>query len=187
MLHLTYVIGAPTAGLGGALVAIAAGHIDPDLAYWTTSGEFVFVAILSGIGHVAAPLLGWPSSRHPQLRLPIFALQVADGGRHLPCSLVILFLPLGVWSLFAPAAPRARSCMNAPLIATSGLYKRFGAVVAVDNVTVEIAAGETVGIIGANGAGKTTFVNIVTGYLKPDERRHSSSAALISLQCHRAR
>ena len=41
--------------LGGALVALAAGHIDPDLAYWTTSGEFVFVAILSGTGHVAAP------------------------------------------------------------------------------------------------------------------------------------
>jgi branched-chain amino acid transport system ATP-binding protein len=59
--------------------------------------------------------------------------------------------------------------MNAPLIATKGLYKRFGAVVAVDNVTVDIAPGETVGIIGANGAGKTTFVNIVTGYLKPDE------------------
>jgi len=59
--------------------------------------------------------------------------------------------------------------MNAPLIATRGLYKRFGAVVAVDNVTVEIAPGETVGVIGANGAGKTTFVNIVTGYLKPDE------------------
>ena len=48
------------------------------------------------------------------------------------------------------------------------MYKRFGAVVAVDNVTVE-NSGETVGIIGANGAGKTTFVNIITGYLKPDE------------------
>jgi branched-chain amino acid transport system ATP-binding protein len=48
------------------------------------------------------------------------------------------------------------------------LSKRFGAVVAADDVTVEIAAGETVGIIGANGAGKTTFVNMVTGYLLPD-------------------
>jgi branched-chain amino acid transport system ATP-binding protein len=48
------------------------------------------------------------------------------------------------------------------------LSKRFGAVVAADDVTVEIAAGETVGIIGANGAGKTTFVNMVTGYLVPD-------------------
>lgn len=59
--------------------------------------------------------------------------------------------------------------MNVPLIAARGLYKRFGAVVAADNVTVEITSGETVGIIGANGAGKTTFVNMVTGYLKPDE------------------
>jgi branched-chain amino acid transport system ATP-binding protein len=55
------------------------------------------------------------------------------------------------------------------LLAAQGLNKRFGAVVAADNVVVEIAAGETVGIIGANGAGKTTFVNMVTGYLKPDE------------------
>jgi branched-chain amino acid transport system ATP-binding protein len=59
--------------------------------------------------------------------------------------------------------------MNAPLVAAKGLYKHFGAVVAADSVTVEIAHGETVGIIGANGAGKTTFVNMVTGYLKPDE------------------
>ena len=49
------------------------------------------------------------------------------------------------------------------------MQKRFGAVVAADDVSVDIAPGITVGIIGANGAGKTTFVNIVTGYLKPDE------------------
>jgi branched-chain amino acid transport system ATP-binding protein len=59
--------------------------------------------------------------------------------------------------------------MRQPLIATTALNKRFGAVVAADNVSVEIVAGETVGIIGANGAGKTTFVNMVTGYLKPDD------------------
>src|SRR6266536_5528629 len=41
VLHVTYVLGAVAAGLGGALVGLAAGHIDPDLAYWTTSGEFV--------------------------------------------------------------------------------------------------------------------------------------------------
>ena len=44
--------------LGGALSRGRRGHIDPELAYWTTSGEFVFVAILSGIGHVAAPFVG---------------------------------------------------------------------------------------------------------------------------------
>jgi branched-chain amino acid transport system ATP-binding protein len=49
-----------------------------------------------------------------------------------------------------------------------GLDKRFGAVVAADALTIEIAAGQKVSLIGANGAGKTTFVNMVTGYLKPD-------------------
>ncbi len=47
------------------------------------------------------------------------------------------------------------------------LNKSFGGVVAAANINVNIAEGETIGIIGANGAGKTTFVNMVTGYLKP--------------------
>jgi branched-chain amino acid transport system ATP-binding protein len=59
--------------------------------------------------------------------------------------------------------------MSDPIVATRGLKKRFGAVVAADNVTVEIQPREVLGVIGANGAGKTTFVNMVTGYLKPDE------------------
>jgi branched-chain amino acid transport system permease protein len=41
-------------GIGGALNAIAVAHIDPELAFWTTSGEFVFVAILSGYLSVSA-------------------------------------------------------------------------------------------------------------------------------------
>ena len=59
--------------------------------------------------------------------------------------------------------------MSGSLISARGLVKRFGAVTAADNVSVEIRPRETVGIIGSNGAGKTTFVNIVTGYLKPDD------------------
>jgi branched-chain amino acid transport system ATP-binding protein len=48
------------------------------------------------------------------------------------------------------------------------LNKHFDGVIAADNVTIEVAAGERVGLIGSNGAGKTTFVNMITGYLKPD-------------------
>jgi branched-chain amino acid transport system ATP-binding protein len=55
-----------------------------------------------------------------------------------------------------------------PVLSVRGLDKRFGAVVAADALTIEIAAGQKVSLIGANGAGKTTFVNMVTGYLKPD-------------------
>lgn len=49
-----------------------------------------------------------------------------------------------------------------------GLNKSFGAVVAAADINIAFREREVVGIIGANGAGKTTFINMVTGYLKPD-------------------
>jgi branched-chain amino acid transport system ATP-binding protein len=55
-----------------------------------------------------------------------------------------------------------------PILSARRLEKRFGAVVAADALSIDIAAGQKVSLIGANGAGKTTFVNMVTGYLKPD-------------------
>ena len=51
------------------------------------------------------------------------------------------------------------------------LHKHFDGVVAAEDVSLEVGAGERVGLIGSNGAGKTTFVNMITGYLKPDAGR----------------
>lgn len=59
--------------------------------------------------------------------------------------------------------------MSAALLEARNLNKRFGAVVAADNVSIALQPGVTASIIGANGAGKTTFVNMVTGHLKPDQ------------------
>lgn len=50
----------------------------------------------------------------------------------------------------------------------SGLTRRFGAVVANDEVGLEVAPGEVVGLLGHNGAGKTTLVSQVVGLLRPD-------------------
>ena len=57
--------------------------------------------------------------------------------------------------------------MTPPILDVRNLHKNFGAVTAASNINVGFSSGETVGIIGANGAGKTTFVNMITGYLKP--------------------
>jgi branched-chain amino acid transport system ATP-binding protein len=57
------------------------------------------------------------------------------------------------------------------MLEATGLNKRFGAVVAAADLQIGIAAGERVSLIGSNGAGKTTFVNMITGYLKPDTGR----------------
>ena len=48
-----------------------------------------------------------------------------------------------------------------------GLNKSFGAVTAASDINVAVEKDSVVGLIGSNGAGKTTFINMVTGYLKP--------------------
>jgi len=53
------------------------------------------------------------------------------------------------------------------LLETRALARSFGAVTAAADINVTIEAGEIVGVIGSNGAGKTSFINMVTGYLKP--------------------
>ena len=57
------------------------------------------------------------------------------------------------------------------ILRAENLNKRFGAVTAADDINVSIEEGEVIGVIGANGAGKTTFVNMVTGYLAPTSGR----------------
>ena len=54
---INYVISAALGGLGGSIAALAIGHVDPEFAFWTTSGEFVFVAILAGYLSIPAVFL----------------------------------------------------------------------------------------------------------------------------------
>jgi branched-chain amino acid transport system ATP-binding protein len=55
----------------------------------------------------------------------------------------------------------------APLLSVHGLTKRFGGLVAVDNVDFDVTPGEVFALIGPNGAGKTTLFNCVTGFFAP--------------------
>ncbi len=59
----------------------------------------------------------------------------------------------------------------AAILETHSLRREFGALVAVDDVSVQIEAGTLHSIIGPNGAGKTTFFNLVSGTLKPTSGR----------------
>ena len=58
-----------------------------------------------------------------------------------------------------------------PLLQLDGLSKRYGALVAVDNVAMQIADGEVRAVIGPNGAGKTTLFHLITGVVKPTSGR----------------
>jgi branched-chain amino acid transport system ATP-binding protein len=57
------------------------------------------------------------------------------------------------------------------VLATRGLTKRFGGIVAVDDVTLDLRRGETLGLIGPNGAGKTTVLDLISGVLPVDGGR----------------
>ncbi len=56
---------------------------------------------------------------------------------------------------------------NEVILKVEGLTKRFGGVVAVDDVSFELQRGEFLGLIGPNGSGKTTLINLMTGFVKP--------------------
>jgi branched-chain amino acid transport system ATP-binding protein len=56
---------------------------------------------------------------------------------------------------------------SAPLLEVNGLTRRFGGLVAVNDVTFNVARGEIAGLIGPNGAGKTTLFNMVAGSMEP--------------------
>ncbi|MCE9682252.1 branched-chain amino acid ABC transporter permease [Halomonas alkalisoli] len=100
VLYINYVLAAAIGAIGGSLTALAAGHVDPEMAYWTISGEFVFIALLGGTGHVAAAFIA----------AMLFALVRTYAVEFMPHTwqmilgivllLIILFLPKGIWSLF---------------------------------------------------------------------------------------
>ena len=100
-IHVKYVIAAALSGIGGALAATTVGHIDPDMAYWTTSGEFIFITILAGTRSVVAPFLG--AMIFGIIHTVAFDLSPNTWQMTLGIALllVIVFLPDGLWSLFS--------------------------------------------------------------------------------------
>lgn len=61
--------------------------------------------------------------------------------------------------------------VNAVVVSTTGLTKKFRAVTALDRLDLEITAGEVLGVLGPNGAGKTTLVRLLLGLLRPTAGR----------------
>lgn len=99
VVFIKYVLAAMLAAVGGAITALIAGHVDPEMAYWTTSGEFVFVALLGGTGHVVAAFIG--AFLFEVIRTIAFDLAPNTWQMILGTTLllVIFFLPKGLWSL----------------------------------------------------------------------------------------
>src|SRR5215469_18531946 len=55
-----------------------------------------------------------------------------------------------------------------PLLAVRNLVKRFGGFRALDGLSFDLRAGEILGLVGPNGSGKTTCINVISGLYRPD-------------------
>lgn len=62
----------------------------------------------------------------------------------------------------------AQATQSRPLLAVAGLVKRFGGFRALDGLTFDLKPGEILGLVGPNGSGKTTCINVISGLYAPD-------------------
>lgn len=70
-------------------------------------------------------------------------------------------------STMAPPTPPAREVTQRTLVQVDGVIKDFGGVRALDGVSFQVRTGEIVGLVGPNGSGKTTMVNLLSGATQP--------------------
>ena len=183
-----FLIGALMAGLAGWLYAHMLRFISPSPFDIRSSIEYLLMAMAGGAGSIWGALVGSAlvvflkngiqdvlpkiSANASRLEIVAFAvllillLQYARGG---VLSLFRRFLP--------PERPLPRAAeeglprrvmppKGAELLKVEGATKKFGGLIAVNNVSFEMKAGEILGLIGPNGAGKSTTFNLVTGALR---------------------
>jgi branched-chain amino acid transport system permease protein len=166
--------------LTGAVMAPRWTYIDPAIAFNPMlSFQVVIMALLGGAGSLLGPILGVV----PLVLL--FELLSANFPNYFSILLGVAFmvivyaLPRGVLGLVGQrpvtaAAPAAGTAPcntrrhHAMLLSVDGLRKRFGGLLAVDDLSFTVEPGEVLGLIGPNGSGKTTVLNLISGALAPD-------------------
>ncbi len=185
-----FVLAGVLAGLSGWLYAHVGRFVSPAPFDVRPGIEYLLMAIAGGAGHIWGAIIGATlvtllknalqdilprlTSNAGQLEAVVFGvlfillLQHARGG---VAGFVARRLPRRVPPLPPAAPPLPRRQLPAPgtaLLAVDGVTKRFGGLVAVNDVSFDLKAGEILGLIGPNGAGKSTMFNLITGVLRPD-------------------
>ena len=194
---LAFGISALLGGLGGGLFAGAFAYISPDQFTFGESIVLLTMALLGGVQSPFGALLGTTLL----VLLPEwlrFLRQVYLAVYGAAVILIMVFLPDGVVGLRRqPPAPRqARSMRRGAAAAAAGadrrrppprvaldikgLAKHFGGLKALDGVDMAVRRGTVHALIGPNGSGKTTFINVTTGLYRPTAGQHRAGRAATS-------
>jgi branched-chain amino acid transport system permease protein len=200
---VVFVYAALLAGLSGWLYAHLQRSVNPTPFGLNAGIEYLLMATLGGAGHVWGGLLG--AGVVTLLKDALQRILPAALGSDVQAETIVFGIVLvtalqvardGLWPRLAaffpgppPVAPapdakplvrRAADAEPSPLLTTEGASKRFGGIVAVNDVSVAIAPRAIVGLIGPNGAGKSTLFNLITGILTLTSGTIRFSGELIS-------
>lgn len=192
---IVFVIAALLAALSGWLNAHYVSVVNPGPFGINASIDYLFMAVVGGTTSLAGALVGpaLVEILRTSVRDLVPSLTGMAGGSFeiiVFGTIVILLLQGsggGVMAVLrrwlpkprvpqAPASAEALPRREQPprgqaLLRVTGLTRRFGGLVAVDDVGFELTAGELLGVIGPNGAGKSTLFNLLTGVLAPTAGR----------------
>ncbi|WP_349359516.1 ATP-binding cassette domain-containing protein [Stappia sp.] len=199
MRALAFMIVSAGTGLCGALYVPTVGFISPQAFIIELSFTLFFVVVVGGRGQLLGPIVGiWVIYIVPNVLLvQLVEYRLLIYG-FLTLAVVIAF-PDGLvgtvemWRRkrfqrgggeqgfrLAPfsetletVAPRPAPADAPPILEVRGAVKRFGQVVALDRVDLEVRPGEVHGLVGANGSGKTSLLNIVSGFSRLDDGSYS--------------
>ncbi|WP_316161831.1 branched-chain amino acid ABC transporter ATP-binding protein/permease [Bradyrhizobium sp. SZCCHNRI20481] len=189
-----FIVSAVFMSVTGAIMAPRWTYIDPAIAFNPMiSFQVVIMALLGGAGSLIGPVLGVI----PLVLL--FEVLTAALPNHFSIVLGLIFigivmaLPRGVIGLVDSTWRRERRVVPAkpeqdgrPLLVAEAVGKSFGGLRAVDSVSLDVRAGEILGVIGPNGSGKTTLLNMLSGALVPSAGTIRFGGIVISgLAAHR--
>jgi branched-chain amino acid transport system permease protein len=196
LLVTVFVFSGALAGVSGGLFASLQSYITPDAFNFDLSVLFFIAILIGGRGSILGPLLGTILlTVLPEIAAPLVAWSTFLYAALL--LLIVLLIPGGIADLLdyrnrRPLEQHREIVPRPDLLAElfggakargaielSNIALAFGGVRAIDGLDLDIRAGEVHGLIGPNGSGKTTTLNVISGYYRPGTGEARLNGALL--------